>query len=153
MTVRLSAMSHVGLVAWALAASTLCLPALAAGKAPPSAHALYLHQRALCASQRPADERDDCLSEASTAYAATQPSLPGDDAASLLRNKLIRCEPLRGADQRDCQARMRGEGTTSGTVASGGIYRELVTIVPGVAASAPVAPPAPPAEPEPVKPR
>ena len=151
MSIRHSPLHQLGLIALALAGTTLCLPAQAAGKAPPSAHALYLHQRALCATQRPAIERDDCLSEASTAYAATQPSLPGDDAASLLRNRLLRCEPLRGDEQRDCQARMRGEGTQSGSVASGGIYRELVTIVPGVAPPAPIAKPEP--EPEPVKPQ
>ena len=110
----------------------------AAGKAAaPGSHAHYMQQRALCVKQRPAAERDDCLSEASTAYAASRPSLPGDDPDSLLRNKLMRCEPLKGSDKLDCQARMRGEGTVSGSVASGGIYRELVTIVPGDAASGP----------------
>jgi hypothetical protein len=144
---------HLHRCGWALllCTSLLCLSAQAAGKlAPQGAHAQYLHQRALCATQRPAAERDDCLSEASTAYAATQPSLPGDDADSLLRNRLRRCEPLRGADQLDCQARMRGEGTVSGSVAGGGIYRELVTVVPGEPA---VAPPTPAAEPVPLKPQ
>ncbi|MBK7615680.1 MAG: hypothetical protein IPJ08_14910 [Burkholderiales bacterium] len=149
MTVHTPHLRIGALAMLALSATLLGLPVRAAGKAAPQgAHAFYMHQRALCATQRPADERDDCLSEASTAYAATQPSLPGDDADSLLRNKLRRCEPLRGADQLDCQARMRGEGTVSGSVASGGIYRELVTIVPGVpAAAAPVSA----AVPEPVK--
>lgn len=135
MSVQTSLLSRCGLALLVLSTSMLGLSAQAASKqAPPSAPALYLHQRAQCATQRPVAERADCFSEARTAYAATQPSLPGDDADSLLHNKLIRCEPLRGADQRDCLARMRGEGTVSGSVASGGIYRELVTIVPDVPA-------------------
>ena len=151
MTARTFQLRMFTMAVLALSATWLGLPAHAAGKtAPQGAHAQYLHQRALCATQRPADERDDCLSEASTAYAATQPSLPGDDADSLLRNKLKRCEPLRGADQLDCQARMRGEGTTKGSVTSGGIYRELVTIQPSVPA---VAPPAPAPEQVPLKPQ
>ena len=103
MTVHTPHLRIGALAMLALSATLLGLPVRAAGKAAPQgAHAFYMHQRALCATQRPADERDDCLSEASTAYAATQPSLPGDDADSLLRNKLRRCEPLRGADQLDC---------------------------------------------------
>jgi hypothetical protein len=142
MTVHTSHLRIAGLAMLALSATLLGLPAQAAGKAVHQGeHAQYMRQRALCATQRPAAERDDCLSEASTAYAATQPSLPGDDVDSLLRNQLRRCEPLGGTERQDCQARMRGQGTTSGSVASGGIYRELVTIVPGEPVVLPVAEP------------
>lgn len=131
----------LGTALLALSAALLGAPAMAAGKtAPQSAHARYLQQRAQCPPQRDSSARDDCLSQASTTYAATQPSLPGDDAASLQRNKLLRCAPLRGADQLDCQARMRGEGTMTGSVAGGGIYRELVTIVTGEPVDSPSQP-------------
>jgi hypothetical protein len=43
---------------------------------------------------------------------------------------------LAGDERRDCLARMRGEGTVSGSVEAGGILREKVTVVP---APAPVA--------------
>jgi hypothetical protein len=44
------------------------------------------------------------------------------------------------ADREDCIARMTGQGTTTGSAATGGVYRELVTTqpaaaVPGAAAS------------------
>jgi len=47
-------------------------------------------------------------------------------------------------DRADCEARMRGQGTTSGSAAPGGIYRELVTRTVG-----PVEPAASAAEPAP----
>jgi hypothetical protein len=45
-----------------------------------------------------------------------------------MRNALKRCEPLREPDRQDCVLRTQGQGTTTGSVAAGGIYRELVTI-------------------------
>ena len=53
------------------------------------------------------------------------------------RNALKRCEPLSEPDRGDCVARMQGGGTTSGSVAGGGIYRELVTREPSVAPASP----------------
>ena len=45
----------------------------------------------------------------------------------LAENALKRCTPLPEELRRDCEARMRGAGTVSGSVEAGGIYRELVT--------------------------
>ena len=45
-----------------------------------------------------------------------------------MRNALLRCERLSGDDRQDCVARIKGHGTESGSVESGGIYRELVTL-------------------------
>lgn len=49
---------------------------------------------------------------------------PGDYA----RNALKRCDPLPEPERQECMARMQGEGTTQGSVASGGILRELTTV-------------------------
>jgi hypothetical protein len=43
-------------------------------------------------------------------------------------NALARCSPLSGADKDDCVRRVQGEGTASGSVEGGGIYRETRTI-------------------------
>jgi hypothetical protein len=88
------------------------------------------------------DARDNCLSEASTLYASTRPSHADENATQLARNALRRCEPLREPDRQDCVARIQGQGTTTGSVAGGGIYRELVTREVGVvpAADLPVPP-------------
>jgi hypothetical protein len=120
----------------------------------------YQRERAACAAVRPADAHDNCLSEASTRYAATQPPVPEERADILKRNALLRCDVLRGDDRQDCIARIEGKGSTSGSVASGGIYRELVTTEVGTLeapaaavaapASAPLVAPAPAIAPVPV---
>lgn len=118
--------------AWTLCllASTLAgTPALAAPTAKPSdIQARYQRDSALCMSARYRGDRDECLSEASTARSMALPPEVDVDPGRYARNALKRCEPLPEPDRRDCVARMQGQGTTRGTVSGGGIYRELVTI-------------------------
>ena len=83
------------------------------------------------------------------AIAASNPALSAarrgalaTNVAELQSNQLRRCEPLPAGDREDCVARMKGHGTTSGSVAAGGIYRELVTREPVV--EQPLAKDAPP---------
>lgn len=71
---------------------------------------------------------ETCLREAGAALVeARRGALPDDTAARFEANRIQRCEPLPEAMQRDCVARMQGGGTIRGSVAEGGIYRELVT--------------------------
>jgi hypothetical protein len=111
------------------AAALLTAPAAFAADKPAtlSAKARLQHDRVVCSRIRDQGERDECLSEASTLYAGTQPSNPDENPAQLMRNALRRCEPLREPDRQDCVLRTQGQGTTTGSVAGGGIYRELVT--------------------------
>jgi hypothetical protein len=112
-----------GLVAMLLVA----LPASAASPVgQPDAKSPPQRARIGCTTVR-GDVRDNCLSEASTLAASTRPSRADESAEQLARNALRRCEPLSEPDRGDCVARMRGQGTTTGSVAAGGIYRELVT--------------------------
>lgn len=134
-------------------ACTLCLlaatlagtPVLAAPQAKPSdIQARYQRDSAICMSARYRGDRDECLSEASTARSMALPAEVDPDPGRYARNALKRCEPLPDSDRRDCVARMQGQGTTRGSVAGGGIYRELVTIetVPPVPAPTEVVAPA-----------
>ena len=113
--------------------------AVTAYAAPTDAQHRYQRESALCMKMR--GNRSDCLSEASTRLASTLPSRADEAADILARNALLRCAPLAEPDRSDCVARIHGKGTTSGSVASGGIYRELVTRevgdVPAAPASAP----------------
>lgn len=52
------------------------------------------------------------------------------DSGEYTRNALARCGALPAADRTDCERRVRGDGKTSGSVAGGGVYRELVTPMP-----------------------
>jgi hypothetical protein len=133
-------------------ASMLCLAAAALGGAPAALaadkakpldiQARYQRDSALCMSAKYKGDRDECLGEASTARSMALPSPVDLDPGRYARNALKRCEPLPEAERRDCVSRMQGQGTTNGSVAGGGIYRELVTRESAPAASAPeVAPP------------
>lgn len=115
----------------------LCLLAVALGGAPAALaaekarpidiQARYQRDSALCMSARYKGDRNECLSEASTTRSMALPSPVDPDPGRYARNALKRCEPLPEPDRRDCVARMQGQGTTTGSVAGGGIYRELVT--------------------------
>lgn len=118
------------------AACTLCLlasalaglPAVAADKAQPvDIQTRYQRDSALCMSPRYQGDRNECMSEASTRRSMALPPQVDPDPGRYARNALKRCEPLPDADRRDCLARMQGQGTTTGSVAGGGIFRELVT--------------------------
>jgi hypothetical protein len=117
---------------WALvllAVASSAAPALAAGASSAAAksEARYQRDAAVCLGPRYAGDKDECLSEASTARAGREPVTIDLDPERYARNALKRCEPLPETDRVDCIARMQGRGTTTGSVAGGGIYRELVT--------------------------
>jgi len=117
---------------WLFAVVLAAPAASAAGLAAQTDAKAQLHSsRTACTPVR-GDARDNCLSEASTLLASTRPSRADENPEQLARNALRRCEPLREPDRQDCVARIQGQGTTTGTVAGGGIYRELVTREVGV---------------------
>ena len=123
--------------AWALllAGATLASSAAMAATNPALSEAQlrYQQERAVCISGQSNQDRSTCLREAGAALAEARRGVLTSNAAELLSNQLRRCEPLPASDREDCVARMKGHGTTSGSVAAGGIYRELVTREPGVA--------------------
>ena len=132
-----------------LAAALGTSPAMAAAKFDAAkSEARYQSDAAVCLSSRYKGDKNECMSEASTARASREPVTIDPDPGRYARNALKRCEPLQEPDRSDCVARMQGQGTTSGSVAGGGIYRELVTretAVPAAAAASQstATPPAP----------
>ena len=117
---------------WPHAASCLALllfttaPAQAA-PAQADGRTTYAQAQARCMAMRVHGDRANCLSEASTAYQATLPEVIDPDPGRYARHAQARCQPLPVDDRRDCLARMAGQGTTTGSVTGGGIYRELIT--------------------------
>ena len=103
-------------------------------------------ERSMCMNGRTNQDRATCLQEAGAAYAEAVRDGLDDRGSPYARNARQRCDRLPGEDRRDCLARMQGQGTTRGSAADGGIYRELVTpeiVVPATAQpldGAPVAP-------------
>jgi uncharacterized membrane protein len=76
------------------------------------------------------DGSNNCMSKAEFDITTSRQAALDSDPAQYMRNALVRCEGLK-IDRDDCIARIRGGGTVSGSVEAGGLYRELVTIIPG----------------------
>jgi hypothetical protein len=117
-------------------------PAGAAGQAEAADRlARYQQERAVCTSGRSNQDRGTCLREAGASYAEAQRGGLGDSSAPYAANASQRCARLPEDDRLDCAARMKGQGSRSGSVAGGGIYRELTTREVTLPAKATTAPP------------
>lgn len=111
-----------------LAAALAVTPAGAAGtKAASEVEARYQRDLAACAAPGYVGDRQACRRDAGAARIRPTAKPVDTDPGRFARNALKRCEPLPEADRADCVLRMQGLGTTTGTAADGGIYRELVT--------------------------
>ena len=104
--------------------------ATAATRATGQNQARYQAERAACMNASAQQDRANCLRDAAAAYQEIKAGrLNQVDKQALGRNRSIRCDPLPAADRQDCQRRMQGEGSVSGSVEGGGLYRELVSPV------------------------
>lgn len=82
-----------------------------------------------CMSGRTQQDRDDCLKEARNANADKKRGVL-DTAGSLEANSMGRCDVFTsGEDKAACQARVMGMGSAAGSVAGGGVIREVETVV------------------------
>ena len=111
-----------------IVAVSASLAASAALAAPPSdAQARYQAERARCNSGQSQQDQTTCLREAGAAYEEAKRGRLADGPAQYQQNALLRCTVLPPEEREACHARMQGQGTTSGSVEGGGIYRELIT--------------------------
>ncbi|MES2949557.1 MAG: hypothetical protein V4858_13530 [Pseudomonadota bacterium] len=114
-----------------------------------AAQARYQREVAACAANNPDVDKSSCMKDARNALAEIKRGRMNEStsAADFERHALLRCEAHRGEDKSDCIARIQGRGRTLGSVASGGILRELTAtktpaspMVQPVPAAAPEAP-------------
>lgn len=129
----------VGKTSLALCAAFVLLQgaqaAPAARSATSAAQSQYQQERAACMSGQSNQDRATCLKEASAALAEARRGGLADGDGQLRQNAKDRCTALTGDERTDCMARMRGEGTVSGSVGGGGVLREKRTIEPADAAA------------------
>jgi hypothetical protein len=129
-TTRITSIRPAALI---LAATLACTGAIAGGAAhsaaKSAAQAEGLKYRQACMAGQTHQDRATCLKEANN-FLADLKKNPGkfESAANIEANAKARCEPLSGSDRAACMARASGQGTITGSVEGGGIYRELVTI-------------------------
>jgi len=110
------------------AAALLCSPlANAEQGSAATAKARYEQERARCLSGQSGQDVKTCLREAGAALQASRQGQLDDHDARYTRNALERCKPLPADDAKDCRDRVMGQGTVSGSVKGGGLYREKTT--------------------------
>ncbi|APW40990.1 hypothetical protein RD110_26475 [Rhodoferax koreense] len=120
-----------GIMYWGLAATLACAAAYAqptAGTTGIDASGSTTAERAACMNGRTQQDEATCLREANNA-AADKKKGELTTQGPVAVNALTRCEPLAGEDRAACEARILGYGSTSGSVAGGGVIREVETVV------------------------
>lgn len=121
----------ISTLALALAAAALPTTAAALGNSSlKQAQERYRTERATCMNGQSHQSLQTCLREAEAAHAQALRADLDDGAVDYVRNANRRCDRLPLELHQACTARMAGAGTVSGSVAAGGIYRELVTVDP-----------------------
>ena len=126
-----SSISLLRNLALAAAATLACAGTALAADA--DAQARYRQEMAACDSGRSNQDTATCREEARRALAAARSGQLNEPSTSYQQNATQRCGVLQGDEMRDCEARMRGQGSVEGSVGGGGIIRESVTttITPG----------------------
>lgn len=94
-----------------------------------AAKARYKQEIAACKAGNPVAGNSNCAREARNTLAEFRRGRMNESllASDFTRNALQRCEVHQGDDKADCIARIRGQGRVQGSVAGGGILRELTT--------------------------
>ena len=117
-------------LALSLSAAVLCGHAAAQPLARSELQARYLQEMAVCDSGQSNQDSEVCRREAQAVLAQARKGGLDEDQDDYEANALHRCDALTTSERGDCEARMNGKGTVSGSVAGGGLLREAVRPVP-----------------------
>jgi len=112
----------------ALLAATAASAQIASGTTGIDASGNTQSERTACVTGNTQQDRATCLKEANNAAADKRRGVL-DSGTNYASNALARCDVLMGEDKAACQARIAGYGNTSGSVAGGGVIREVETVV------------------------
>lgn len=89
----------------------------------------YQSEVQACMSGRTQQDRETCMTEARNAQADKKRGVL-DTQGSLEANAMSRCSVFQGGeDKAACEARVMGMGSAEGSVAGGGVIREVETVV------------------------
>ncbi|MFC6283678.1 MULTISPECIES: hypothetical protein [Polaromonas] len=86
-------------------------------------------EMAACNNGRSQEDRATCMTETRNAAAAKRAGKLNNADGQFKANALKRCDVLSGEDKVACQARIEGYGEAKGSVAGGGVIREVETAV------------------------
>ena len=89
----------------------------------------YQSEMQACMSGQTQQSREDCMKEARNAQADKSRGVL-DNSGAPVSNAMGRCDVhSSGEDQAACRARVMGMGSAQGSVAGGGVIREVETVV------------------------
>ena len=132
MTANTSVHSRKSLVSFgvaALLAVTAATAQVATGTTGIDASGSYQQEVNACMTGKTQQDQATCLLEARNAQADKKRGVLDNAGAQFDSNAASRCSVLSGEEQAACQARVLGYGNTSGSVAAGGVLREVETVV------------------------
>ena len=89
----------------------------------------YQQEVNACMTGQTQQDRDTCLREARNAQADKKRGVLDNAGGQFEANAAARCSVLQGEEAAACKARVMGFGNTSGSVAAGGVLREVETVV------------------------
>jgi hypothetical protein len=130
----------ISLAVQALLVGSFCLHAQAQTPTQPQDELMARYHQDLteCEAQQATQDLAACRLEARNALAEAKRNLLNDTTANLFeKNQFKRCRVFKGDDREACEARVRGDGSSMGSVQSGGIFREVTRPVPPDPATAP----------------
>ena len=123
---RKSLMSY-GVVA--LLAVTAATAQVATGTTGIDASGSYEQEVKACMTGKTQQDQATCLREARNAQADKKRGVLDNAGAKFETNAAARCDALGGEEKAACHARVMGYGSTAGSVAGGGLLREVETVV------------------------
>jgi hypothetical protein len=113
----------------ALLAVTAATAQVATGTTGIDASGSYQQEVNACMTGKTQQDQATCLREARNAQADKKRGVLDNAGAQFDANATARCSVLTGEDKAACQARVMGYGNTTGSVAEGGVLREVETVV------------------------
>ena len=126
---RKSLLPFVAASLLAMTAATAQVAGSATGATGIDASGNYQSEVQACRSGRTQQDIDTCLREARNAQAERNKGALRQPSDDFQANAMARCEPLAGEEKAACKARVMGYGDVSGSVAGGGVLRQVETVV------------------------
>lgn len=123
-----ASMAYFGVAA--LLAMTAATAQVATGTTGIDASGSYAQEKAACLSGKTQQDRATCLREAQNAQADKRRGILDNAGGNFAANATARCAALPPDDKAACEARIQGMGTVTGSVAGGGVLREVETVIP-----------------------
>ena len=113
----------------ALLAVTAATAQVATGTTGIDASGSYRQEVNACMTGKTQQDQATCLREARNAQADKKRGVLDNSNAQFDANAKARCDVLTGEEKAACDARLMGYGSTTGSVAAGGVLREVETVV------------------------